>query len=45
LLRRRAGFGCAIKTRGEGGAFGMNSGFPLVSREVELVISSEAVQL
>ena len=26
-------------------AFGMNSGFPLVSREVELVISSEAVQL
>jgi polyisoprenoid-binding protein YceI len=26
-------------------AFGMNSGFPLVSREVELVISSEAVEL
>ena len=26
-------------------AFGMNSGFPLVSREVELVISSEAVDL
>ena len=26
-------------------AFGMNSGFPLVSREVELVISSEAVAL
>ncbi len=25
--------------------FGMNSGFPLVSRDVELVISSEAVQL
>jgi polyisoprenoid-binding protein YceI len=25
--------------------FGMNSGFPLVSREVELVISSEAVEL
>jgi polyisoprenoid-binding protein YceI len=26
-------------------AFGMNSGFPLVAREVELVISSEALQL
>jgi polyisoprenoid-binding protein YceI len=26
-------------------AFGMNSGFPLVSREVELAISSEAVEL
>ena len=26
-------------------AFGMDSGFPLVSREVELVISSEAVEL
>jgi polyisoprenoid-binding protein YceI len=26
-------------------AFGMNSGFPLVSRDVELVISSEAVEL
>jgi polyisoprenoid-binding protein YceI len=26
-------------------AFGMNSGFPLVSREVELVISSEATEL
>ena len=26
-------------------AFGMNSGFPLVSREVELVISSEAAEL
>jgi len=26
-------------------AFGMNSGFPLVSREVDLVISSEAVEL
>jgi polyisoprenoid-binding protein YceI len=26
-------------------AFGMNSGFPLVSREVELVISSEVVEL
>ncbi len=26
-------------------AYGMNSGFPLVSREVELVISSEAVEL
>ncbi len=26
-------------------AFGMNSGFPLVSREVEFVISSEAVEL
>jgi polyisoprenoid-binding protein YceI len=26
-------------------AFGMNSGFPLVAREVELVISSEAVEL
>jgi len=26
-------------------AFGMNSGFPLVAREVELVISSEAVDL
>jgi polyisoprenoid-binding protein YceI len=26
-------------------AFGMNSGFPLVSREVELVISSAAVAL
>jgi len=26
-------------------AFGMNSGFPLVSREVELVISSEAIEL
>jgi polyisoprenoid-binding protein YceI len=26
-------------------AFGMNSGFPLISREVELVISSEAVEL
>ena len=26
-------------------AFGMNSGFPLVSREVELVISSAAVEL
>jgi polyisoprenoid-binding protein YceI len=26
-------------------AFGMNSGFPLVSREVELVISSQAVEL
>ncbi len=26
-------------------AFGMNSGFPLVSREVELVISSEAMEL
>ena len=26
-------------------AFGMNSGFPLVSREVELVISSEALEL
>jgi polyisoprenoid-binding protein YceI len=26
-------------------AFGMTSGFPLVSREVELVISSEAVEL
>ena len=25
--------------------FGMNSGFPLVSREVELVISSEAAEL
>jgi len=26
-------------------AFGMNSGFPLVSREVELVISSEAIEI
>jgi polyisoprenoid-binding protein YceI len=26
-------------------AFGMNSGFPLISREVQLVISSEAVDL
>ena len=26
-------------------AFGMNSGFPLVSREVELAISSEAIEL
>jgi polyisoprenoid-binding protein YceI len=26
-------------------AFGMNSGFPLVAREVQLVISSEALQL
>src|SRR5271167_1336982 len=26
-------------------AFGMDSGFPLVSREVELVISSEAIEL
>jgi polyisoprenoid-binding protein YceI len=26
-------------------AFGMNSGFPMVSRDVELVISSEAVEL
>jgi polyisoprenoid-binding protein YceI len=26
-------------------AFGMNSGFPLVSRDVELVISSAAVEL
>jgi hypothetical protein len=25
--------------------FGMNSGFPLVSRDVELVISSEASEL
>ena len=25
--------------------FGMNSGFPLVSRDVELAISSEAIQL
>ena len=25
--------------------FGMNSGFPLVSRDVELVISSEVAQL
>ena len=35
----------SVKTSIDRLAFGMNSGFPLVSREVELVISSEAAEL
>jgi polyisoprenoid-binding protein YceI len=38
-------FAFLAKTSIDRVAFGMNSGFPLVSREVELAISSEAVEL
>ena len=41
----RSRFAFLAKTSIDRLAFGMNSGFPLVSREVELVISSEAVEL
>jgi polyisoprenoid-binding protein YceI len=48
-VQREAGGGDRLdflaKTSIDRLAFGMNSGFPLVSREVELVISSEAVEL
>jgi len=49
-VQREAGGGAGrldflAKTSIDRLAFGMNSGFPLVSREVELVISSEAIEL
>jgi polyisoprenoid-binding protein YceI len=48
-VQREAGGGKRLdflaKTTIDRLAFGMDSGFPLLSREVELVISSEAVQL
>jgi polyisoprenoid-binding protein YceI len=48
-VQRQTGAGARLtflaKTSIDRLAFGMNSGFPLVSREVELAISSEAVEL